>query len=190
MRKSPVSLVGLFGLAVLSMTFTISAVRAEDYVAGRAAAVDGGHIALAGKTYTLYGIDAPALDGECAEWQGTKQISYACGQHARAYLASIAAARDFVCVKADGQGDNQLTCYADGRDVAEAMVQSGWAVACDYASRYVQQATTARTARVGLWAGNFRTMGSCPVTVLPANTADTTVPSDNLPPASTFKQTP
>ena len=74
-------------------------------------------------------------------------MSYACGQHAKAFLASIAAARDVVCVTAEGH-EGQITCYSDGRDVADSMVQAGWAVACDYASRYIQQATAARTARV------------------------------------------
>ncbi len=190
MRMSPVSLMGLLCLVALPMLLTISTVRAGDYLAGRATAIDGGHLMIGGKSYTLYGIDAPALDGKCAEWRGISQVSYSCGEHAKAFLASMAVARDFVCVTADGEASGQLTCYADGRDVAESMVQSGWAVACDYATRYVQQATTARTARVGLWAGNFSTMGSCPVTKLPANAADAATKTDNLPPASTFKSSP
>jgi len=188
MRMTPVFVGRLFCLAVLPVLLFMSDARADDYISGHASAVDGGHVAIGGKTYALYGIDAPALSGTCAEWQGTRQMSYACGEHAKAFLASIAAARDFVCVTA-GDGGGQLTCYADGRDVAETMVQSGWAVACDYASRYIQQATTAREARVGLWAGNFNTMGQCPVTKLPT-TSDAPAKTDNLPPASTFKGTP
>jgi endonuclease YncB( thermonuclease family) len=188
MRMTPVFWGRLLCLAVLPILFTISVARADDYISGRASVVDGGHLKIGGKTYALYGIDAPALDGKCAEWQGIKQVSYACGQHAKAFLASIAAARDFVCVTAEGH-EGQITCYADGRDVADSMVQAGWAVACDYASRYVQQATAARTARVGLWAGNFNTMGKCPVTKLPA-AAEAAPKADNLPPASTFKESP
>ena len=187
MRMTPATLGRLFCLAVLPILLLMSSARADDYISGHAGVVDGGHITIGGKTYALYGIDAPALKGTCAEWQGTKQVSYACGEHAKAFLASIAAARDFVCVTAGSDG--QLTCYADGRDVAESMVQSGWAVACDYASRYVVQATAARTARVGLWAGNFNTMGQCPVTKLPA-TSDAPAKTDNLPPASSFKENP
>jgi endonuclease YncB( thermonuclease family) len=163
--------------------------RAEDMMSGHATVVDGQHLKIDGKTVSLYGVDAPALDATCLEWRGTSQISYPCGEHAKAFLASIAAARDFVCVKAAGGEPDQVTCYADGRDVAETMVEAGWAVACGYASRYVRQATGARTARVGLWAGNFKLAGQCQVAALPNDDTPADQPN-NLPPASTFKGNP
>jgi endonuclease YncB( thermonuclease family) len=152
----------LAGIVVLATGLSIPSAWADDYLAGRATVIDGQHVTIGGKTVSLYGIEAPALDAKCFEWHGTSQISYDCGQHAKAFLASLAAARDFVCVTAAGGDGSQVTCYSDGRDVAETMVQSGWAVACGYASRYVPIATAARTAHAGLWAGNFSDIGRCP----------------------------
>ena len=177
----------LMGFMLAALAATPGA-WAADYMAGQASVIDGQHLKLDGKTLSLYGIDAPALDATCLEWRGTSQIGYPCGEHAKAFLASIAASRDFVCVKAAGGDADQVTCYADGRDVAEAMVDAGWAVACGYASRYVREATGARTARVGLWAGNFKLAGQCQAADL--SDGDDPSAADNLPPASKFKQKP
>ena len=161
MAKITIVLRSLAAFASLGVFLFGSGARAEDTITGRASVIDGQHIAIGGKTVSLYGIEAPALGAKCFEWRGTSQISYPCGEHAKAFLASIAAARDFVCVSAQGGTGNQVTCYSDGQDVAQAMVESGWAVACGYASRYVPGGTAARTARVGLWAGNFTSIGQC-----------------------------
>lgn len=161
MRTRLTTMGRIFCLALIPILFSLPAAKAAGYISGHATIVDGQHLKIGDRTLSLYGIDAPALDTKCFEWQGTKQISYACGEHAKAFLASMAAARDFVCVTSGGTAGDQVTCYSDGRDVAQAMVEAGWAVACDFASRYIQDATAARTARVGLWAGNFNTMGQC-----------------------------
>lgn len=161
MTKTWIGWRGLVAFALVVLFLNGAQALADDYISGRATVKDGQHIVIGGKTLSLYGIEAPALDAKCFEWRGTSQISYACGQHAKAYLASIAAARDFVCVSAEGGSGDQVTCFSDGQDVAQALVESGWAVACSYASRYVPGGTAARTARVGLWAGNFTSIGQC-----------------------------
>jgi endonuclease YncB( thermonuclease family) len=161
MQTTSVLLRRFGAVALFALILGGSQALADEYVAGRATVIDGQHVTIAGKTVSLYGIEAPGPDAKCFEWRGTAQISYPCGQHAKAFLASMAAARDFVCVSAEGGASGQVTCYSDGQDVAQALVESGWAVACGYASRYVPGGTAARTARVGLWAGNFTAVGQC-----------------------------
>lgn len=142
--------VGCLACAVMAA----SAARAE--IAGAARAIDGATLEIAGKRIVLYGVDAPPAGQACREWAPQGQREYQCGALARAFMQSLVAGREVLCVdEGPGRGGAAATCFADGRDLALALVQAGWAVAAQAASsRYVNQEQTARQARNGLWAGS------------------------------------
>jgi len=126
-------------------------------IAGGARAADGATLEVAGKRVSLYGVDAPPAGQSCREWAPQGQREYRCGALARAFMQSLVAGREVICVEegAGREGATPATCFADGRDLALALVQAGWAVAAQGASsRYVNQEQTARQSRSGLWAGS------------------------------------
>lgn len=133
----------------------LSAGRAEAEIAGAARAVDGGTLEVGGKRIALYGVDAPPAGQSCREWAPQGQREYRCGALARAFMQSLVAGREVFCVEESGGRDGAATCFADGRDLALALVQAGWAVATQgVSSRYVNQEQAARQSRSGLWAGS------------------------------------
>lgn len=122
--------------------------------AGTATVIDGNTVEVAGARLRLHGIDAPDLDQPC-RLRGRTQP---CGVIARAALMDLTAGAELEC-EARGQdaaGRALATCSADGYDVAEGMVYTGWALARAGAPpRYHEVQRQAETARRGLWQGQF-----------------------------------
>lgn len=136
------------GLATLA-----APAAAAGLLIGRAEVEDGARLVVAGETVRLHGIRAPAAGQRCQEWIARRQRPYPCGEHARAFLTSLVADHTVACVPA---GEDTARCYAEGRDVAEAMVAAGWAVADPAASNlYLTAEQRARDAQRGMWAGPF-----------------------------------
>ncbi len=122
--------------------------------AGPATVIDGNTLEVAGARLRLYGIDAPDLDQPC-RLRGRTQ---ACGVIARAALMDLTAGATLDCEMRgrDAAGRTLATCTADGYDVAEGMVYTGWALALDGApARYHSVERQAKAARRGLWLGQF-----------------------------------
>ena len=121
----------------------------------RATAVDGDTLASGGDRLRLHGIDAPESAQPC-ERAGR---SYACGSEARAALARILGGGMVSCAQLDTDqyGRRVVRCHNDrGADVAAEMVRQGWAVAFRrFSLDYTSQEAEARSARRGLWAGDF-----------------------------------
>ncbi|MBW8267890.1 thermonuclease family protein [Caldovatus aquaticus] len=121
---------------------------------GAARVVDGDTLEVMGRRVRLYGIDAPESDQDC-ERDGR---AYACGAAAARALADLVAGREVRCA---GRGEDRYgrtiaVCRANGTDLGEAMVRSGWAVAFRrYAEDYAAAETAARREGRGLWAGRF-----------------------------------
>lgn len=147
-------------LAALLSVLLSSAAAAADVRSGAAKAVSGDTLEIGGQTVELHGIDAPELDAKCIEWRGTRQVNFPCGLHAKAYLMSLVAGEEVACVAAEQSGGRAI-CYARGIDLAEALVSAGWALACDYANRYISVGNDARTAKIGMWSGNFTLPNRC-----------------------------
>ena len=57
-----------------------------------------GSLAYQGERVRLYAVAAPRAEQSCQEWRGGQPVSYACGQHAKAFLQSLVAGRDPFCV--------------------------------------------------------------------------------------------
>ena len=116
--------------------------------------IDGNTLEVAGVRLRLHGIDAPDLDQPC-RLRGRTQ---ACGVIARAALMDLTAGAELDCEMRgrDAAGRTLATCTADGYDVAEGMVYTGWALALEAApARYRAVQRQAKEARRGLWLAEF-----------------------------------
>lgn len=124
---------------------------APGVIEGAARVVDGDTLAVAGRTVRLFGIDAPEA-GQTCDLAGKPMR---CGDFATAQLRA-AVARDRVScrvkVEADRHGRPVAMCTAGGRDLGQAMVRAGAAVAyLRYSDRYAADEAQARADRRGLW---------------------------------------
>jgi len=136
-------------------------------VAGMARVVDGDTLRVDGRTFRLWGIDAPELVQAC-ERDG---LNYACGRTAAAYLRSLltpaiptgdrtidAAAAQVVCEPraSDQYGRTAALCRAGTMDLGAEMVRGGWAlVLVRHGTDYAAEEEDARANLRGLWAGAF-----------------------------------
>jgi len=87
-----------------------------------------------------------------------KGARYACGEVARAALRAHVGAAPVTCepVDIDRYRRTVARCYTGGEDLNRWMVASGWAIAYRQFSRdYVRAEEGAKTARLGLWRGEF-----------------------------------
>jgi endonuclease YncB( thermonuclease family) len=125
-------------------------------LSGRARAVDGDSLDIAGERVRLLGIDAPELHQTCADAAGD---DYPCGRDAARALADLVRGKPVTCTPLDHDRYDRdvVRCTADGRDLGDAMVRSGHAVelARFSSGAYTAAEREARAARRGLWAGRF-----------------------------------
>jgi endonuclease YncB( thermonuclease family) len=88
-----------------------------------AATITGdGSLGIDGKTYVLWGIDAPAAGQTCAR-------GWPAGQASEQALAELTEGKTITCEPRDKDrfGRTVAVCKADGIDLAEAMVRGGMA---------------------------------------------------------------
>lgn len=131
---------------------------------GRAVrAIDGDSIALgsgqSAEEIRLNGIDAPEYRQTC---KTAANIDWPCGKEARTALGRLVeGSGDLSCAVAarDKYGRTIATCRtAATPDIGAALVRAGWATS--YAGHsedggYHDEESTARTARIGIWQGDF-----------------------------------
>jgi endonuclease YncB( thermonuclease family) len=135
-----------FGLAA-------GAVAAE--ITGKARAVAGDRLEIAGTVVQLFGLDAPEPDQACLR-DGRR---WECGFAATAALAFRTAGQWLSCVplEADAAGTPLAVCSmgGDGGPAVNGwMVEAGWGVA-DRPPLFAEQEAAARAARRGIWGGAF-----------------------------------
>lgn len=129
--------------------------RTGESFSGRPRVVDGDSLELAGHRVRLFGIDAPESMQDCRDARGR---FYACGRAARDALAQAIGSQNVSCAPVGESYDRDVAvCTAGGRDLSEAMVRSGHALELRRHSRgrYSDAEREARSARRGLWAGDF-----------------------------------
>ncbi len=120
-------------------------------LSGTAAVIDGQTLELAGHRLRLEGIAAPALGARC-RLRGAERD---CGLISSAGLKDLTAGATVTCerrasVAADGVP--RAACQADGYDLSEGMVYTGWARAdLTQMARYEALERDAREARRGMW---------------------------------------
>jgi endonuclease YncB( thermonuclease family) len=116
--------------------------------------IDGGSLELDGTQYRLYGIVAPDPRQNC-ELRGRE---YDCGHVSKTALMDLVAGVPIRCETrppAPG-GTIFATCFAQGYDLSEGMVHTGWAMAARRdGGLYLRIERQAQKARRGLWKGKF-----------------------------------
>ena len=122
-------------------------------VSGVAAVVSGDVLEIADRRFRLFGSDAPELGQRCA----LKSRLYDCGEIARSALMDLTAGVRVTCTPLSPEGEETLArCVAQGYDLSEGMVYTGWALAQrDVSDRYIRFEETAKSKRHGMWRGRF-----------------------------------
>jgi endonuclease YncB( thermonuclease family) len=120
---------------------------------------DGDTITINGKTFRLYGIDAPEYRQTCKDAKGN---DWPCGKAARSQLDAYVKSGSIICEPRaeDKYGRKVAKCAsASVPDLAEAMVQSGMAIspAERGTAAYGDASDAAKAAKRGLWQGSFDT---------------------------------
>lgn len=121
---------------------------------GAVRVVDGDTLNIGKARIRLYGIDAPERAQRCTK-QGR---SYLCGREATLALRRMVGNARPICTERDrdSYGRSVAICTVAGRDLGQAMVVAGWAVAYSrYARDYEGAEARARAARAGMWEGSF-----------------------------------
>ena len=125
-------------------------------VVGSPAVVDGDTLRFDKDRVRLFGIDAPEGKQSCTR----DGVAWLCGQEAARYLREMVAGEYLSCAERnrDRYGRIVGVCtLADGRDLGALMVEAGYALAYRrYGGKiYDAQEAAAKTAKRGLWAGEF-----------------------------------
>jgi endonuclease YncB( thermonuclease family) len=128
-------------------------------MAATATVKDGDTLVLGGKTWRLYGIDAPEYRQTCKD---AAARDWPCGKAARAQLESFVLSGNLVChpQAEDKYGREIARCAsATTPDLAEAMVTAGLAISPAERGRatYEEAESSARNAKRGIWQGTFET---------------------------------
>ncbi len=125
----------------------------EPPLEGRARAVTGDTLLVAGQVVRLSGIEAPELTQAC---RNARRRRWRCGRSARQALSKIVGSRKVSCsnLSSDSNGFKTGTCRIGEDDIAMQLLRRGHAfsTASSYGS-YSTEETAARTAKVGIWSG-------------------------------------
>lgn len=122
--------------------------------------VDGDTLHVGAFSVRLAGLDAPERGQQCQRADGSR---FDCGEAAARHMVTLVRRRAVTCetLGRDRYGRAVAVCLADGVDLAEAMVASGWAIAVPEGrsgpARYGMAEAQARSGRQGLWDGRFET---------------------------------
>ena len=104
----------------------------------------------------LFGIDAPELKQQCETDSGAL---WSCGLAARdAIRILVGSTRQLNCHlrDVDRYGRLVMQCFADGQDIAAALVDQGLALAYrDFSTAYEENEKHAAAAGHGMWQGRF-----------------------------------
>jgi endonuclease YncB( thermonuclease family) len=119
---------------------------------GRAAALTGDTLRIAGTRVLLDGIEAPEAAQSCQRTNG----SWRCGTAAKDALADLVRGRRVTCdILGEEPAGRRARCYVgDNTDIAEALVRKGHVFADGgFWGSYSSVESEAETQKVGLWAG-------------------------------------
>ena len=142
-------------LAIAALSVPVGSASAQ-IIYGNPRAIDGDTLDFGGARVRLFGIDAPERAQTCERASG----EWECGKEAAALLDGLVAGQKVNCEQRDTDryGRSVAVCTVGGMDLSEAMTRTGFAVALEqFSADYVDVASQARAARLGVWGGNFQT---------------------------------
>jgi len=135
------------------LLFWVSSVASAD-LTGTALIVDGDTIAISGNKIRLSGIDTPEKNQTCRK----ASVTWRCGYEATETLRGWTYTKEVRCVgdTKDRYGRLIANCFVDGYNVNARLVYEGLALAYrKYSKQYVPEEDKARSAKRGIWAGEF-----------------------------------
>ena len=135
------------------LLFWVSSVASAD-LTGTALIVDGDTIAISGNKIRLSGIDTPEKNQTCRK----ASVTWGCGYEATETLRGWTYTKEVRCVgdTKDRYGRLIANCFVDGYNVNARLVYEGLALAYrKYSKQYVPEEDKARSAKRGIWAGEF-----------------------------------
>ena len=145
-------------MAVLAIAFAAAVPlgTAAAEFRGTPEVLEGDVIEIAGRPFALAGIDAPDPGQRCL----LKDRLYPCGEIARAALMDLTAGVEVICRPLDrtsqAEGLTAARCFAEGYDLSEGMVYTGWALPRPGApALYFELRERAKKRGHGLWRGRF-----------------------------------
>jgi endonuclease YncB( thermonuclease family) len=124
-------------------------------ISGTASVIDADTLEIARTRIRLTGVDAPETDQKCRNANGQ---FIRCGAIAANALDAWINRNPVTCMIEDKDRYGRFIgrCSVRGEDVQEWLVTNGYAVAYrTYSTAYVEAELKARTAKAGMWAGEF-----------------------------------
>ena len=122
---------------------------------GRADAVTGDLLRVEGQLVRLTGIETPEPKQPCLKSNGRR---WSCGTSARSALDKLVHGKIVVCTSSgeDDAGHTLATCRSDETDIAAELVRGGHVFSIEgLLSTYASAEEEARTAKLGIWQGEF-----------------------------------
>jgi endonuclease YncB( thermonuclease family) len=123
---------------------------------GPSRVIDGDTLEIKETSYRLSGIDAPEMGQQCRNKDGTY---FDCGEVARRGLEQAISGKPVECHASELDMFKRpiATCAVEGKDLAEFMIENGYAVAFrQYSQTYVAKEETAQVQDVGIWQTEFQ----------------------------------
>ncbi len=119
---------------------------------GRAIALSGDSLRIAGTLIILDGIEAPEATQSCQRKAG----KWRCGAAAKDALANIVRGRRISCdIVGDSEDVKRARCYSRGSDIAKELVRGGSVFSSGgFLSRYAGDESEAQAQKIGLWSGD------------------------------------
>lgn len=133
---------------------TIQSLSTKDIV-GRASVIDGDTFEIHGQRVRVWGVDAP----ESAQLCHIAGKPWRCGQQAALAVSDHIGQQTVACLERDRDRYGRIVakCSVASQDIGVWLVSNGWAL--DYAQYsggdYSSHQTSAATAKLGIWKGEF-----------------------------------
>jgi len=141
-------------MLVISVWLGSGDAKAEETFTGPAIVTDGDTIKINNTKIRIHGIDAPESKQTCK----LPDKIIRCGAMATSEMKKLVNGNKITCQQTDTDRYGRVVaiCHANGVDVGQRLIQAGWAVAYRrYSTRYVADEDAARSAKLGMWQGQF-----------------------------------